>query len=57
MKDHKPGYWKDWYWNKGGREKVQSARKLREYLKLKQQQNAKVLSDRMASESTFHGEQ
>lgn len=57
MKDHKPGYWKDWYWNKGGREKVQSARKLREYLKLKQQQNAKVLSDRLASESAFHGEQ
>lgn len=30
MKDHKPGYWKDWYWNKGGREKVQQKRKLRE---------------------------
>ena len=21
-------YWKDWYWNKGGREKVQAKRKL-----------------------------
>lgn len=32
MKDyHKPGYWKDWYWNKGGREKVQSKRKQWEY--------------------------
>lgn len=29
MKDyHKPGYWKDWYWNKGGREKVQQSRKV-----------------------------
>lgn len=50
-------YWMDWYWNRGGREKVQSTRKLREYIKLKQQQNAKVLSDRLASESAFHGEQ
>lgn len=24
----KPGYWKDWYWNKGGREKVQYSRKV-----------------------------
>jgi hypothetical protein len=23
---HKPGYWKDWYWNRGGREKVQMRR-------------------------------
>ena len=23
---HKPGYWKDWYWNKGGRDKVQARR-------------------------------
>lgn len=29
MKDyHKPGYWKDWYWNKGGRDKVQYSRKV-----------------------------
>lgn len=24
-------YWKDWYWNKGGREKVQAKRYIREY--------------------------
>ena len=24
---HKPGYWKDWYWNKGGREKILKRRK------------------------------
>ena len=23
----KKDYWKDWYWNKGGREKVQHSRK------------------------------
>lgn len=23
---HKAGYWKDWYWNKGGRDKVQKHR-------------------------------
>lgn len=29
MKDyHAPGYWKDWYWNKGGRDKVQYSRKV-----------------------------
>ena len=22
-----PGYWKDWYWNKGGRERIQAKRK------------------------------
>lgn len=32
MKDyHKPGYWKEWYWNKGGREKVQAKRYIAEY--------------------------
>ena len=25
----KDSYWKDWYWNKGGREKVQYSRKVR----------------------------
>ena len=25
---HKEGYWKDWYWNRGGREKVQYSRKV-----------------------------
>ena len=29
MKDyHKEGYWKDWYWNKGGRDRVQYSRKV-----------------------------
>ena len=40
MKDyHKPGYWKDWYWNKGGRDKVQAKRYINEYnrFKLKEQ--------------------
>lgn len=30
----KPGtseYWMDWYWNRGGREKVQERRYIREY--------------------------
>ena len=25
------GYWKDWYWNKGGRDKVQARRQRVEY--------------------------
>lgn len=24
---HKSGYWKEWYWGKGGRDKVQTRRK------------------------------
>ena len=28
-------YWKDWYWNKGGREKVQAKRYIAEYNRLK----------------------
>lgn len=24
-------YWRDWYWNRGGREKVQAKRYIREY--------------------------
>ena len=32
---HKPGYWKDWYWNKGGRDKVQANRKKRSELTFK----------------------
>lgn len=35
MKDHREGYWKDWYWNKGGREKVQAKRYIAEYKRLK----------------------
>ena len=34
---HKPGYWKDWYWNKGGREKVQAQRKVTEYIRYKKE--------------------
>jgi hypothetical protein len=41
MKDyHKPGYWKDWYWNKGGREKVQAKRKISEYNRYIKQLNS-----------------
>ena len=29
-------YWMDWYWNKGGREKVQAKRYLREYKRYKE---------------------
>lgn len=32
---HKPGYWKEWYWNKGGRDKVQASRKKRSELTFK----------------------
>lgn len=32
MKDyHKPGYWKDWYWNKGGRNRILPTRAIRDY--------------------------
>ena len=34
----KPGtseYWMDWYWNRGGREKVQARRYIREYERYK----------------------
>jgi len=37
---HKPGYWKDWYWNKGGREKVQATRYIAEYEREKQKRKA-----------------
>ena len=33
---HKEGYWKDWYWNKGGRDKVQASRKERAEIKKKE---------------------
>ena len=29
------GYWKEWYWKKGGRSKVQARRYIREYEKMK----------------------
>ncbi len=28
-------YWMDWYWNRGGREKVQAKRYIREYKRLR----------------------
>ena len=31
LKYSEPGYWRDWYWNRGGREKVQASRKINEY--------------------------
>lgn len=31
LKTSDPGYWRDWYWNRGGREKVQARRKINEY--------------------------
>ena len=34
---HKQGYWKDWYWNKGGREKIQAQRKITEYVRYKKE--------------------
>lgn len=33
-----PNYWRDWYWNRGGREKVQASRKISEYKRYKRQQ-------------------
>ena len=38
-----PGYWRDWYWNRGGREKVQARRYINEYKRLlkRQQENEK----------------
>lgn len=44
----KPGYWKDWYWNKGGREKVQKRRtseegRLKEKLQRLKREGLKVV--------------
>lgn len=30
-------YWNDWYWNRGGREKVQATRYIAEYKRLQRQ--------------------
>lgn len=30
-------YWKDWYWNRGGREKVQAKRYIAEYNRARKQ--------------------
>ena len=37
-KNRPEGYWKDWYWNRGGREKVQYSRKITQCLFWKQNQ-------------------
>ena len=31
LKHGTPEYWRDWYWHRGGREKVQAKRYIREY--------------------------
>ena len=38
-------YWKDWYWNKGGREKVQAKRYIREYERDRQKRRACTSDD------------
>lgn len=40
-------YWKDWYWNKGGREKVQYSRKVTQRLlySLNQQKHNKTIKN------------
>lgn len=35
MEQKKLSRWMDWYWNKGGREKVQARRYINEYKRLK----------------------
>lgn len=32
-------YWHDWYWNRGGRDKVQARRKITEYNRYKKSLN------------------
>lgn len=32
-------YWMDWYWNRGGRDKVQARRKITEYNRYKKSLN------------------
>ena len=43
IKYNEPGYWKDWYWNKGGREKVQTKRYIREYERERKKKNGNVI--------------
>ena len=35
-------YWKDWYWNKGGREKVQHSRKVSQPLRYEENKKSKL---------------
>ena len=39
LKHGTPEYWKDWYWNRGGREKVQAKRYIAEYNRFKKKQH------------------
>ena len=42
----KPGtseYWMDWYWNRGGREKVQARRYIREYERYRKNRISNVM--------------
>lgn len=38
-------YWMDWYWNRGGREKVQAKRYIREYEREKEKWRARTSVD------------
>ena len=43
----KPGtseYWMDWYWNRGGREKVQARRYIREYERYKKKKRGQIVT-------------
>ena len=37
IKKSRAEYWKDWYWNRGGREKVQAKRYIAEYNRTRKQ--------------------
>lgn len=41
-------YWHDWYWNRGGREKVQAKRKISEYNRYK-----KKIEDEKSNKRTY----
>ena len=56
MKDyHKPGYWKDWYWNKGGREKVQESRYIAEYNRLRKDDRRRDFRGTSSAEESAGG--
>lgn len=48
-------YWNDWYWNRGGRDKVQATRKVAEYkryLREKEEQQKRQLTQCLIGELT-----
>ena len=56
MKDyHKPGYWKDWYWNRGGREKVQESRYIAEYNRLRKDDRRRDFRGTSSTEESIGG--